>query len=44
MTARKSFFRKALDAMIDARTREAERHIAHYRHLISVDAHDPDHR
>jgi hypothetical protein len=34
MTKRKNYFRSAIDAMMAARTREAERFIAYYRPAI----------
>lgn len=37
MAEDKSFFRKALDAMVDARSREAARHIDRYNRIYGCD-------
>jgi len=37
MTEHKSFFRNVFDAMIESRTRQAERELAQHRQLFKLD-------
>lgn len=37
MTEHKNFFRTVFDAMVESRTRQAEREIAHYRTTFNFD-------
>ena len=36
MSSKKNVFRTILDAMIESRTREAERHLAEYRNTVDT--------
>ena len=38
MREHKNFFRAAFDAMIEARSREAERMVAYYKSTVDLDA------
>lgn len=44
MSASKSFLRSAFDAIIEARTREAERTVAYYQRNTNLDATKTDKR
>lgn len=44
MTQTKSLFRSVIDAMVDARTRQAERTLAHYRSTIDTYSNHADNR
>lgn len=37
MVEHKNFFRTIYDAMVESRTRQAEREVAHYRHDFKFD-------
>lgn len=38
MSEHKNFFARAYDAMVEARKRQAEYEVAHYRHMFEFDA------
>lgn len=44
MTEHKTFFRTVLDAMIESRTRQAERTLANYRNTIDTYSHHANNR
>jgi len=44
MSQSKSFLRTVLDAMMDARTRQAERTLANYRSTVDTYSHHADKR
>jgi hypothetical protein len=42
MAEHKNFFRTMYDAMVESRTRQAEREVAHYRHAFSAGSTEAD--
>ena len=44
MTEHRNFFRTVLDAMIESRTRQADRTLAHYRSTLGTFSNNADNR